>query len=343
MLKNKIVNKLMGLAKHNKLLKPLMIFCVIIFLIVYHVIRRVYLNRRKIATLVFVLLFFSEACSVVLSGFIRPAAMERADSILLEGDDNTLVVEEVDMTTFSADVEDLQALARESEKKKSLSGTISNNNIGITINKNEVAIVYQDNGEYTDATFEEDWSLILVNKEHLIPEDYEMELGTVRGNIKCDIRILDNVLNMIKAARDEGVNISICSPYRDYDRQVMLFNRKAAGYIKKGYTEEEAYEMAAETVAIPGSSEHQLGLAFDFIADDYTTLTAGFANTRAGRWLKANAADYGFILRYPEDKTEETGIEFEPWHYRYVGKAAHEIMDNGLCLEEYVKQIGMME
>ena len=147
---------------------------------------------------------------------------------------------------------------------------------------------------------------------------------------------------MIQAAKEDGVTLAICSPYRDYDRQVMLFERKVKSYLRQGKSKEEAYELASQTVAIPGTSEHQAGLAFDFISDDYVTLDAGFADCDAGKWLKENGYKYGFILRYPEGKESITDIEFEPWHYRYVGvEAATEIMSQGICLEEYVEQIGL--
>ena len=92
----------------------------------------------------------------------------------------------------------------------------------------------------------------------------------------------------------------------------------------------------ARLIAVPGTSEHETGLAADIVTPSYQRLDAGYAGTKAARWLLENAASYGFVLRYPEDKTEITGIDYEPWHYRYVGvEAAKEIMAQGLCLEEY--------
>ena len=109
---------------------------------------------------------------------------------------------------------------------------------------------------------------------------------------------------------------------------------------EKGISYEKAYEEAGNTVAYPGTSEHQLGLAVDIVAKDYQQLDDKQANTEEAKWLKEHCAEYGFILRYPLDKTEETGIIFEPWHYRYVGKeAAKEIMEQGICLEKYLETL----
>ncbi len=192
--------------------------------------------------------------------------------------------------------------------------------------------------------FRDDWSLILVNKNHLIPEDYEFELTTIKGNIKSDKRVTRHVMKMIRRAADDGVDLFVCSPYRDSERQTMLFNRKVERLMKTGMSEEEAREAASQTVALPGTSEHEVGLAFDFITEDYTCLDVGFEDTEAGKWLKENAADYGFILRYPRGKEDITGIEYEPWHYRYVGeRAAREIMDRGITLEEYDTEIGVVD
>ena len=99
----------------------------------------------------------------------------------------------------------------------------------------------------------------------------------------------------------------------------------------------DAYKQASQAVTVPGSSEHQIGLAVDIITDGYTSLDEGFGDTKAGKWLAENSADYGFILRYPAGKEEITSIEYEPWHFRYVGKdVAKEIMSKGITFEEYL-------
>ena len=145
---------------------------------------------------------------------------------------------------------------------------------------------------------------------------------------------------MMQDAKKDGITLVVCSPYRDMSRQDMLFNRKIKNYMKKNVSFLEAYKETAQAVTIPGASEHQIGLALDIISNTYTALEEGFADTAAGKWLAAHCQDYGFILRYPKGKEEITGIEFEPWHFRYVGKdAAAIIMGENLTLEEFVQRV----
>lgn len=182
----------------------------------------------------------------------------------------------------------------------------------------------------------EDWKIMLINKQHPIPEDYEFTLATIKGSMKCDERIIPELQQMMQEAKKDGVTLVIRSPYRDYERQIYLFNRKVKGYMKKKMSYLESYRTTAQAVTIPGASEHQAGLALDITSDSYSTLTQGFAETQAGQWLAEHSYEFGFILRYPEGKEDITGISFEPWHFRYVGKAAAKYMyDHDLTLEEF--------
>jgi len=185
----------------------------------------------------------------------------------------------------------------------------------------------------------DDWRLVLINKQHSIPDDYEVTLGsinTIKGSMKCDERIIDELLLMLQAAKEDGITLAICSPYRDYEYQTMLFERKIKRYMGMGMSYMEAYQLSNQYVTVPGASEHQLGLALDIVTDTYMTLDAGFGETDAGIWLAENCHKYGFILRYPLGKEYITGIEYEPWHFRYVGvEAATVIMEAGITLEEF--------
>lgn len=186
----------------------------------------------------------------------------------------------------------------------------------------------------------DDWKIMLINKQHPIPEDYEVTLATIKGSMKCDERIIPELQQMMKDAQKDGVTLVIRSPYRDYERQIYLFNRKVKGYMKKKMSYLEAYRTTAQAVTVPGASEHQAGLALDITSDTYTTLTEGFADTQAGKWLAEHSYEYGFLLRYPDGKEDITGITFEPWHFRYVGKTAAKYMyDNELTLEEFTAQL----
>ena len=181
---------------------------------------------------------------------------------------------------------------------------------------------------------------MLINKQHPIPDDYEFTLAVIKGSMKCDERIIPELQQMMQAAQNDGVSLVIRSPYRDYERQIYLFNRKIKNYMKSKMSYLESYRTTAQAVTVPGASEHQVGLALDITSDTYTTLTEGFADTEAGEWLENHSYEYGFILRYPDGKEDITGISFEPWHFRYVGKNAAKYMyDHELTLEEFVAQL----
>lgn len=187
--------------------------------------------------------------------------------------------------------------------------------------------------EYFD---KDDWKLILVNKQHSIPENYTFELGNITDSMQCDERIIDDLRAMLKAAKNDGVDLEIRSPYRSLERQEYLFNKKITLYMRMGMSFAEAYRLSSEAVTIPGASEHQIGLALDITCANYYSLDEGFFETTAGKWLNDNSYKYGFIVRYPSGKEYITGIEYEPWHFRYVGaKAATVISLNDMCLEEF--------
>ena len=185
----------------------------------------------------------------------------------------------------------------------------------------------------------DDWRLRLVNKQNSIPADYEVPLGSIQalaGTMQCDERIIDELLAMQKAAAGEGITLTVCSPHRDYQRQQMLFDRKIRKYLNLGMSYMEAYQLSSQIVMVPGASEHQLGLALDIVTTAYLSLDEGFADTPAGIWLAENSWKYGFVVRYPKGKETITGVEYEPWHFRYVGVEAAEIMtEEGITLEEF--------
>ena len=105
-----------------------------------------------------------------------------------------------------------------------------------------------------------------------------------------------------------------------------------------GYSPTDAKEKAGTVVAVPGTSEHQLGLAVDLVSSEYVQLDEGAEKTDVYKWLVKHCHEYGFILRYEKDKQNLTGVTWEPWHYRFVGRYhAKAMYDAGLCLEEYVK------
>lgn len=142
---------------------------------------------------------------------------------------------------------------------------------------------------------------------------------------------------MVNDAKKDGVNINVTSSYRTYAKQVDLFENKIARLESSGYSHEKAVKEAGTVVAVPGTSEHQLGLTVDFVTPSYKKLDEGIRNTKEYQWVDEHAWEYGYIIRYPKEKSEITGIISEPWHLRYVGKPAAKLMkDQNLCLEEFL-------
>ena len=208
------------------------------------------------------------------------------------------------------------------------------------------ARVYKERGEMdADGGLkilpEDMWCLILTNAEYPVPEDYEVELEAIPGTEQSvDKRIYEPLMTMIGDMKDQGLSPIVCSGYRTLDKQEKLFNRKVLSFVKAGHTKEESYNLARQTISIPGSGEHCLGLAVDFYTRRYHKLERAFEDTPESKWLVEHAQDYGFVMRYGENKTDITGIQYEPWHYRYVGvEAAKYMKDNELSLEEfYIEQ-----
>ncbi len=177
-----------------------------------------------------------------------------------------------------------------------------------------------------------DWHLTLVNRWNPIPENYGINLVEVPGGEQVDERIYEPLMEMLEAAKEGNRDQLplVVSGYRTQEKQQRLYDDRIAEYRGQGYSESEAKEMAEQWVAVPGYSEHQLGFAVDINGATYDVYL----------WLQENSYKYGFIFRYPGNKTEITGTAEEVWHYRYVGvEAAAEIHEQGICLEEYLENL----
>ena len=181
------------------------------------------------------------------------------------------------------------------------------------------------------------WSLVLVNPWNSLPKGFSVDLVNIGNGHSIDKRAYADLQQMLKDAKKAGMSMFVCSSYRTNAKQTTLYNNKVQYYRNQGYSKARAQEKAGAWVARPGTSEHQLGLALDIVSTSYTNLDKKQERTKEQKWLMANSYKYGFILRYPSDKCDITGINYEPWHYRYVGKAAaKEIYEKGICLEEYL-------
>ena len=182
-------------------------------------------------------------------------------------------------------------------------------------------------------------TILLVNKNNKLPDDYEVVLKKLpdRTNQAAE-EAYQPMCDMLKAARKDGMILEVCSSYRSVDRQKELFEEDMRALVRRGYSYLDAYDEVARETMPPGYSEHSTGLAFDIVALDYQMLDAKQETTEENQWLWEHCAEYGFILRYPKGKEDITEIDYESWHYRYVGvEAASYIMEYGITLEEYLE------
>ena len=196
----------------------------------------------------------------------------------------------------------------------------------------------ETNGKLTD------WNLILVNKNNKIPENFNIELEEVEDGHFVDKRIVESLKLMLSDARKEGLRPIICSSDRTQEKQEKLYLDKVKEYLKLKYNQEQAENLASYWVAIPGTGEHQTGLAVDIVSNNYQILDEEQEHTKEQQWLIDNSYKYGFVLRYPTEKKDLTMINYEPWHYRYVGKENAQYMkEKNICLEEYIEYLKSFE
>lgn len=191
--------------------------------------------------------------------------------------------------------------------------------------------------------FLRDWNLILVNSE----EQNGLESELYFSISKFDMQIIDTRINdaykaMYEHAKSDGITLYIKTGYRSIEQQLVLYTFSIQKYMEQGYSREDAIIKTEQDMAKPGHSEHHTGLGLDIISPSYHMevfyLDERFAQTTEYAWLMQNAVNYGFVLRYPADKTDITKVSYEPWHFRYVGvEHAAYMAANNLCLEEYIQ------
>ena len=332
-----LISKCIRRGNRHKWLKPLMFFDIVLIICIEHFIKYMDRNKKRLMGMALTVLVFLVSNSFSAPSFqnepMVSAVLPAEEAKENQPDAYTILQasENMDALLFEGDFEHY---AGASENQYSVDEILGDSH--------SQALLSQHNDETLkqEGHSKDDWNLILINKQHPVPEGYTFELGTITANMQCDARILPELFAMLQAAREDGVILMVCSPYRDISLQKVLFDRKIELYMGQGYNYMEAYKKASQIVTVPGASEHQVGLALDIISDTYTVLDEGFGETKAGMWLQEHSKEYGFILRYPKGKEDITGIDYEPWHFRYVGKeAATIIMDKELTLEEFVESI----
>lgn len=190
-------------------------------------------------------------------------------------------------------------------------------------------------------------NLLLVNKSNTLRNDYipsrlvygKPARGRATVNLRLDGEAMENLNSMLEAAYSEGISgMVISSAFRTFDKQTSLFNNKT-NLLSRKMNRRTAMEEASKVVALPGSSEHQTGLAVD-ICSESVGLIRNFGNTAQGKWMEDNSWRFGFIIRYPMEKTDITRMIYEPWHVRYIGSGHSELVKSmDMCLEEYVEYL----
>lgn len=217
----------------------------------------------------------------------------------------------------------------------SISGTQASNQGTSTPDPNQYPYAYAGFiPKVTDVNA--DLSKLIVNGKYSLPANYKPQLAeAVKGSgVYLDYRVAPYYQQMYDAALKDGITLTPISGYRSYDRQKNNFENRIKQHMNSGMDKVEATKKAATVIMVPGSSEHNAGLAMDICS-----LAESFENYKEFQWLDEHAHEYGFILRYPKDERskEITGVVYEPWHYRYVGvDTAKEIKSKGITLEEYV-------
>lgn len=249
-------------------------------------------------------------CSVVLAGI---AAIAAANALGIEpsGQDNSLPA----------------AAQPDSSQTSALSSAPNSNGQNTDSQTNEKkGVEFNQSFQQSDL-----WSLVLVNSQVAIPDSFSPQL-TNYSNVMLDQRALQAYQQMRDGAAASNITLWISSAYRSQESQEKLFKEQVVKEMKGGLTQNQAEDKACLSVARPAHSEHETGLALDL-----NGVKENFHQTKEYTWLMENAAEYGFILRFPPEKQEITGVRYEPWHFRYVGiDAAREIAKRQISLEEYL-------
>lgn len=356
--------KLLKTGKKNQICRVLVLPVLMMWVFLFQTIAFVKENRKRLSVASMTLLLFAVYSSFSFPMFITSSGASQGMLEMGNVDSNVALAEEEELDISDVEILDDDDVLEGYEYEETSHGMevgdkyhaddILKSTEGRTGNytqpENNENSENSENDETEGKTQEiasdapvfskDDWRLVLINKQNSIPEDYTFELGNITETMRCDERIIDDLRNMLQAAKEDNVSLLICSPYRDTERQEMLFNRKITRYMNRGMSYVEAYQLASQAVTVPGASEHQIGLALDIVSNQYVELNEGFGDTVAGKWLAENSCRFGFILRYPKGKEYITGIEYEPWHFRYVGvDAATVIMQEGITLEEFWEEL----
>lgn len=340
--RQKIIKYFTNIAKKNRLLKYPCLAGMMSTLFFYYFGVHFLTNGKRYASMFFVAVFFMSSCSFSFAVFAErtgfTSAQETYNAVVETSDVSLAVVDPVNPKVEKI-LEEASPISEEHEEEVEtytlddlLEHHDHSHDIDSYENYTEPETVINEEVSFDSA----DWRLVLINKQHPIPDEYDFKLGSFSSGMRCDERVIEDLLLMMQAAKKEGMNLVVRSPYRTSDHQEDNFNDRIKSYMRQGLSYMEAYKATSRVITVPGCSEHEVGLALDITSDTFIPLLQGFADTEEGKWLEEHCHEYGFILRYPSGKEYITGIEYEPWHFRYVGREAAAVMKKeNLCLEEF--------
>lgn len=342
--RQKIIKYFTTVAKKNRLLKYPCLAGMAVSLSFYYLGLHFLTNGKRYASVFFVAVFFMSSCSFSFAVFAERTGFTSAQetySAIVEASDVSLAVVEPVNPEVEEILEEGNVITSEYVEEVetyTLDDLLEHHGHDHDMESygNDTG---KESGTAADAGFtfdSADWRLVLINKQHPIPDEYDFKLGSFSSGMRCDERVIEDLLLMLQAAKKDGLNLVVRSPYRTSDHQEDNFNNRIKSYMRQGLSYMEAYKATSRVITVPGCSEHEVGLALDITSDTFSQLKQGFADTEEGKWLAEHSHEYGFIVRYPSGKEYITGIEYEPWHFRYVGREAASIMkDERLCLEEF--------
>ncbi len=345
--REKMIAYFTGVGKKHKLLKYPSVVMLSVSLFFYYIGRHFATNTKRYASIFFVGIFFVSSCSFSFAVFA-----ERTGFTSVQETYSAVVgTSDVSLATVAPASSEAEVLLGEEEGSSeyeaedeaqieayTLDDLLKHHEHDHDVEAYEKHVEAQtETVTATESVFDQsDWRLVLINKQHPIPEGYDFKLGSFASGMRCDERVIEDLLLMMQAAKKDGFNLVVRSPYRTSDHQEDNFNNKIRKYMRQGLSYMEAYKVSSRVITVPGCSEHEVGLALDITSETYLQLEQGFADTKEGKWLAEHSHEYGFILRYPEGKEYITSIEYEPWHFRYVGREAASVMkEEGICLEEF--------
>ena len=306
--------------------------------------------------------FITLICIIIILAVISAVKPKLARTDTREGSNIESVSEITTSEKESKSSSGIKEKTTKHEEKEETSSTVPETTESVTTDKNAspgsfyYGVTYRSPRAKTCDVFKHGRTLMLINNEWELPEDFKWDLvrwsdGTSVDALSLNSQAYDSVKavdkaayqplkDLFAAAKNAGVPLQLVSAYRSIDLQDRLFTRSVNAYLGQGYSKEQAIKKANYSRTFTGTSEHNIGLGFDILQEGNYYLSESFDQTKQFKWLQENAADYGFILRYPKDKVSVTEIMYEPWHYRYVGvEVAKEIKSKGICFEEYIAQL----